>query len=94
MPSTRRFPSSVVKNDEGEFVEVAGARRVCDVMIGGEPIDPEKTYKLASHDYYLKKGGDGYTMFLGSKLLQDGGILDNELLINYIVDALGGVGII
>ena len=85
------IPSSVVKNDEGEFVEVAGARRVCDVMIGGEPIDPEKTYKLASHDYYLKKGGDGYTMFLGSKLLQDGGILDNELLINYIVDALGGV---
>ena len=83
--------STVVKNDKGEFVKVAGARRVSDVMIGGEPIDPEKNYKLASHDYYLKKGGDGFTMFLGSKLLQDGGILDNELLINYIVDELGGV---
>ena len=85
------IPSGIVKNDKGEFVEVVGARRVSDVMIGGEPIDPEKTYKLASHNYYLKEGGDGFTMFLGSKLLQDGGILDNELLINYIVDTLGGV---
>ena len=85
------IPSTVVKNDRGEFVEVAGARRVSDVMIGGEPIDPEKTYRLASHNYYLKEGGDGFTMFLGCKLLQDGGILDNELLIRYIVDTLGGV---
>lgn len=85
------IPSSVVRNDEGEFVRVAGARRVSDVTVGGEPIDAEKTYTLASHNYYLKSGGDGYTMFLGSKLLQDGGILDNELLINYIVDELGGV---
>ena len=85
------IPSAVVKNDKGEFVEVAGARRVSDVLIGGEPIDAEKTYRLASHDYYLKAGGDGYTMFLGSRLIQDGGILDNELLINYVVDYLGGV---
>ena len=85
------IPSAVVKNDKGEFVEVAGARRVSDVMIGGEPIDAEKTYKLACHDYYLKNGGDGFTMFLGSKLLQDGGILDNEILINYIVNTLGGI---
>ena len=85
------IPSGVVKNDKGEFVEVAGERRVKEVKIGGEAIDPEKTYLLATHDYYLKKGGDGFTMFPGSKLVQDGGILDNEVLIRYIVDELGGV---
>ncbi len=85
------IPTSVIKNDQGEFVEVSGARRVKDVMVGGEPIDPAKTYKFASTNYYLKDGGDGYTMLKGSKLIQDGGILDNEVLINYIVNDLGGV---
>ena len=84
------IPTSVVLNDNGEFVEVSGARRVSDVMIGGKPIDPQKTYKLASTDYYLKDAGDGYTMLAGSKLIQDGGILDNEILINYITNELKG----
>ena len=86
-----RIPSSVVKNDNGEFVEITGERRIKDVKIGGEPLDPEKTYRLASTNYYLKDAGDGYTMLVGHKLLQDGGILDNEILINYIVNELGGV---
>ena len=84
-------PTSVVTDDNGGFVKVAGARRVSDVMVGGKPIDPQKTYKLASTDYYLKNAGDGYTMLAGSKLLQDGGILDNEILINYITNNLNGV---
>ena len=85
------IPTSVVLNDNGEFIKVDGARRVSDVMVGGKPIDPQKTYKLASTDYYLKNAGDGYTMLAGSKLLQDGGILDNEILINYITNNLNGV---
>ena len=85
------IPSSVVKDDQGEFVEVAGERRVKNAKIGGEPVDAEKTYLLASHDYYLKNGGDGFTMFPGSKLVQDGGVLDNEILIKYITENLKGV---
>ena len=29
----------------------ASCTRVRNVLVGGEPLDPEKTYKLASHDY-------------------------------------------
>ena len=87
------IPSSVVKNDKGEFVKVDGQRRVSDVLVGGEPIDPAKTYTLASHNYMLKNGGDGYTMFGKDnvKLLRDEVLIDNQVLINYIVDNLNGV---
>ena len=82
---------STVKLDEnGMFVSVEGDRRVKDVTVGGEPIDPEKTYTLASHNYKLKDCGDGYTMFADNVFLQDSVMIDNQVLINYIVDVLGG----
>lgn len=83
--------SSVVVDDADMFVEVAGDRRVQNVLVGGEPIDPEATYTLASHNYMLKSGGDGYTMFADNVLLQDEVMLDNQVLINYITESLGGV---
>ena len=84
-------PSSVVLDDENSFVEVSGERRVQNVLVAGEPIDPEATYTLASHNYMLKSGGDGLNMFQGDVLLQDEVLIDNQVLINYIVDTLGGV---
>ena len=83
--------SSVVVDDKGSFVEVAGERRVQNVLVDGQPIDPEATYTLASHNYMLKSGGDGLNMFQGDVLLQDEVLIDNQVLINYIVDTLGGV---
>ena len=82
--------SSVELDENNLFVSVNGARRVKDVMIGDKPIDPEQTYTLASHDYKLKNMGDGYSMFADNKILLDGIALDNQALINYIVDGLGG----
>lgn len=82
---------STVKLDEnGMFVSVEGDRRVKDVTIGGEPLDPDKTYTLASHNYKLKDCGDGYSMFADNVFLQDSVMIDNQVLINYIVDVLGG----
>ena len=72
------------------FVSVDGDYRVKDVTVGGEPLDLEKTYTLASHNYMLKNGGDGYTMFMDNTLLQDSVMIDNQVLINYIVEKLGG----
>ena len=83
--------STVVLDDAGSFVEVAGERRVQNVLVDGQPIDPEATYTLASHNYMLKSGGDGLNMFQGDVLLQDEVLIDNQVLINYIVDTLGGV---
>lgn len=87
------IPSSVVKNDKSEFVKVDGAYRVSDIMVGGQPLDVNKTYTLASHNYMLKDAGDGYTMFgtKNVKVLQDEVMVDNQVLINYIVEKLGGV---
>ena len=82
--------SSVVLDDKKNFVKVDGERRVKNVKIGGKAIDPAATYKLASHNYMLKSGGDGYSMFKGDKVLQDEVMIDNQVLINYITKTLGG----
>ncbi|MBP3690911.1 MAG: bifunctional metallophosphatase/5'-nucleotidase [Schwartzia sp.] len=79
------------KQDENTlFAGIDGERRVQNVLVNGKPIDPKATYTLASHDYMLLNQGDGYSMFGGCKLLQDRVKLDNQVLIDYIVDTLGG----
>ena len=91
-------PTSVVLDDAGNFVEVSGARRVSDVQVldresgAYRPLDPEAAYTLASHNYMLKDGGDGYAMFGEDHItiLQDEVMVDNEVLIRYIADELGG----
>ena len=83
--------STVEINDKGEFVAVNGARRVSDVLVGGAPIDADKTYTLAGHNYMLKQGGDGFSMFKGSEVLKDEIMVDNQVLITYITEVLGGV---
>ncbi|MBR0152812.1 MAG: 5'-nucleotidase C-terminal domain-containing protein, partial [Lachnospiraceae bacterium] len=65
--------------------------RVRNVKVGDEPIDPNKTYTLAGHDYMLLQIADGYTMFRDVPVLQNMVKLDNQLLIDYIQDDLGGV---
>lgn len=92
-------PSSVVLDSTGAFVEVAGARRVSNVQVENretgayEAIDANATYTLASHNYMLKQGGDGYSMFGKDniKLLLDETMVDNEVLIDYAKDTLNGV---
>ena len=84
------IPSSTTQDEEGMFTGVAGEYRVKNVLVGGEPLDLTKTYTLASHDYMLKSSGDGYCMFKGAKLLADEVMIDNQVLITYITDMLGG----
>ena len=82
---------TVEVNADGMFTGVSGEYRVKNVTVGGEPLDLAKTYTLASHNYMLKSAGDGMAMFQGCNLLQDSVMIDNQVLINYIVDVLGGV---
>ncbi len=85
------YIESPCKQDENTlFAGIEGERRVKNVLVNGKPIDPKATYTLASHDYMLLNQGDGYSMFGGCKLLQDRVKLDNQVLIDYIVDTLGG----
>ena len=85
------IPSSVFFNERGQFVKVNGKYRVTDVMVGDEPLILNKIYTLASHNYMIKNGGDGYTMFMDDKLIKDSVVIDNAALINYIVENLNGV---
>lgn len=87
------IPTSVVVDETGMFVKVDGAYRVKDVKVGGEPLDVSRTYTLASHNYLLKNQGGGATMF-GTEnvnMIKDCVMIDNQVLIDYIVDELGGV---
>mgnify|MGYP001708203814 FL=1 len=82
---------TVEVNADCMFTGVSGEYRVKNVKVGDEPLDLAKTYTLASHNYMLKSAGDGMAMFQGCTLLQDSVMIDNQVLINYIVDVLGGV---
>ena len=84
-------PSSAQADENGMFAGVTGEYRVKNVLVGGEPLDLNKTYTLASHNYMLKNSGDGFNMFEGAKLLIDETLIDNQVLITYITTTLGGV---
>lgn len=85
------IPSSVVFNERGQFVKVDGKYRVTEIIVGNEPLVLNKTYTLASHNYMIKNGGDGYTMFMDDKMIKDSVVIDNGALINYITENLNGV---
>ena len=87
------IPSPCTQDDHGFFtgMQEGVERRVRNVLVAGEPIDPAKLYKVVSHDYQLLNNGDGYTMFEGATVLQESVKLDNQVLIDYITGTLGGV---
>ena len=89
------IPSSVNVNSDGEFVSVDGEYRVKNVMIGGEPLDLEKNYKLAINTYYSQEYGDGMTMFKDCKVLVpaegEDPIIDHDVVIDYLKQIGGEV---
>ena len=81
--------TSVVVDEKNMFVEVSGVRRVKNVLTQNKdgsysPIDLNKTYSVASHNFLLKSAGDGMNMFLNDEVLISEGILDCQVLINYL----------
>ena len=90
------IPTGVQMDDKGMLVSIGQTRRVMDVQIlqtdgTYAPIDPEKIYTLASHNYMIKSQGAGVTFFDDNQLLQDEVMLDNQVLIHYLRDHLDGV---
>lgn len=85
------LPSTVKMDEKRMFVGVEGEYRVKNVMVSGEPLDLEKIYTLASHNYMLQGQGDGYTIFEDNVYTQESVMLDNQVLITYITEGLNGV---
>ena len=92
---------SQFEDGAGRFPQVAGmtfrfdagkpaGSRVSDVTVGGEPLDPARSYKVATNDY-IASGGDGYEALTRGRLLIDasGATLMASTVMNYIT-ALGG----
>ncbi|MCJ8014324.1 bifunctional metallophosphatase/5'-nucleotidase [Paenibacillus sp. KQZ6P-2] len=74
----------VEKKDDlpGSFLQISGmsyvyditkpvGQRVVEVKIGGQPLDPEKTYTVATNDF-ITSGGDGYSMLKKDEVLNTG----------------------
>lgn len=84
---------SVYPRESGGFLQVSGlsfvfdptrppGQRVVRVVVGGQPLDPERRYKLATNSY-TAGGGDGYAMLATAKPLvfpEDGPGLAETLL--------------
>ena len=91
------IPSSVVIDENEMFVGVSGEYRVYDLKIYNkesgkyEPIDLNGTYTIAASNHYLLEYGSGLKMLENTKVLQNDGILDVEVLERYINEMLGGV---
>ena len=83
--------STCTKDVNGMFTGVAGERRVKNVKVNGVPIDPDALYKVAGNDYWFLNGGDGQTAFNGAERVDAGGLLDVQLLVDYLTGELGGV---
>lgn len=63
--------------------------RVVGIAVGGEPLDPGRTYRLATNDF-LARGGDGYAMLADAPRLVDaraGGLLAAQ-----VMDAVAAAG--
>jgi 5'-nucleotidase len=73
---------SAEEKEPGRFPQVSGVRftfdarlpagsRITSIEVNGQPLDDKKIYTLATNTFLVLKGGDGYTMFAGSKFLVD-----------------------
>lgn len=86
--------SPVILDDYQSFVEVDDTkeRRIENVKIAGETINPEKNYTVAGSLYMLKQGGDGFTMFSDCEILENENLVtDAEMLIQYLTENLNGI---
>ena len=84
------IPSGCKSSDDGMCEGCEGERRVRNVMVADEPLDPSKKYTVAGNEYMLRKNGDGQTAFNEAVLLENTGKSDNQVLYDYIVESLDG----
>ena len=63
--------------------------RVSNILVGGKPLDEKKNYTLATSDFLVSRGGDGYTMFKDAKILlkADAAPKDSEVFEHSIKNA-------
>lgn len=76
------IPTPVTIDTNGA-VAISGDRRIRDVFVNGEKLDPKKIYKVISLDYVLLEHGDGH-LFKGAKVIEPSFALAYEILGDYV----------
>jgi len=87
---------SRIEDKAGRFPQVSGVTfvydlkapagsRIVEAKVGGKPLDPVATYRIATSDYMLR-GGDGYTPFTKGKVVIDpsGAVLLATIVMEYV----------
>ena len=77
------IPSPVKVDDRNILLGIEGERRVKDAKINGEPVDPEKLYKVVSISYVLTALGDGH-VFKGARLIEPDYAIASDVFAAYI----------
>ncbi|MBZ6077392.1 bifunctional metallophosphatase/5'-nucleotidase [Microvirga puerhi] len=83
-----RFPQTSGMIVEVDMKEPPGSR-IKSVTINGQPLDPAKTYKLATNDF-MARGGDGYRAFVDAKQLID--VAASQLMASQVIDYVAKAG--
>ena len=83
--------SGCVADENEQFAGVEGERRVKNVTVNGEALNPERVYLVAGPDFLLLNSGAGNTAFQGAIVLRDQIKPVTQALIDYLIDNLGGV---
>lgn len=76
-------PTPVLRDENNMFVGIEGERRVKNVKVNGEDIDPNKTYTVGGPEYTLLQNGDGYSMFNGNKVIASQITMDYDAVVNF-----------
>ena len=78
-----RIPTPAIMDEHNMLKEISGDRRIKDVMINGEPLDPEKTYRVAAVSYFIYMRGDGH-VFKGAKLVEPDYMTVDQAFAKYV----------
>ena len=78
-----KIPTPVKLDDHEQFIGIEGERRVSDVLVNGQPIDPNKKYIVSGTDFVIRGGGDGH-VFKDAKLIERDFMVDTDVFAHYI----------
>ncbi len=84
------MPDNCISDADGIMTGIKGKRRVKNVFVGDDPIDPKKTYTVCGQNFEILKNGDGQSAFNGADVISTEVCIDNQALTEYIKGELNG----
>ena len=80
---------TVETDSQGQFLNVKGKRKISNVKINGEDIEPNRLYSITMSEF-IAGGGDGFSMFANFEVFNESLFTDTDALAFYINENLNG----